>query len=326
MGWGKGVYKPTSKDSFFRKSCRKITASCDHWFVRSFLKPVFFILPPSLVTMVVSKSNLKQELTSILGADISSFLTQSSLLVLIGAYLYVVILKSLFSGIDYYSKPERELSRDDILVVLKAIGIVVGDKMKRFSNHAKDTVSKTTVNRGDIFLELTQPRQQIDLLVSALRTSIDWIDQTNAFFRVGLLVIKNNEPVEWAYFDPAERPPRTLPKDLSHPGSTVMKAIKAKSPILVEDIAKELKIKNKDKRRFLKCNTTEDEDGAQLCYPIIHPATGVIEYMITIAGDKKLCLEEKHLPLYVWLIEHFAMRISLEHSLLLIKEKTNEQE
>jgi len=281
-------------------------------------------LPPTLITTAATKSNLKQELEAILSPEISQFLSQSSLLVLIGAYVYIVVLKSIYSAIEHYSKPEREINRDDILVLLKSIGIVVGDKMKRFSNLAKANISKTTINPQQIFFELTKPEQQINLLISALRTSIERIDQTNSFFRVGLLLIKNDEPYEWAYFDPAERPPRTTAEELSHPGSTVMRSIKAKSPVLVEDIARELKLKNKEKRRFLKYNTVDGEEGSQLCYPIIHPATNKVEYVITIAGNKKLCLEEKHLPLYTWLIDHFAMRVSLEHSLLLLKEKANE--
>jgi hypothetical protein len=194
----------------------------------------------------------------------------------------------------------------------------------RFSKLAKANISKTTINPQEIFSELTKPEQQISLLISALKACIECIDQTNSFFRVGLLLIKNDEPYEWACFDPAGRPPRTPAGDLSHPGSTVMQSIKTKTPVLVEDIAKELKIKNKDNRRFLKFNTAAGEDGSQLCYPIIHPATGKVAYVITVAGDKKLCLAEKHLPLYTWLIDHFAMRISLEHSLLLIKEKAYE--
>lgn len=318
------MHKPTSNDSFIRKSCRKITESCEHWFVKGFLKPVFFILPPSLITNVATKNNLAQQLEKILNPEISQFLSQSSLILFIGAYLYIVVLKGIYSAIEHYSKPEREINRDDILVILKSIGIVVGDKMKRFSNKARSITSNTTINPQQIFFELTQPEQQISLLISALRTSIEHIDQTNSFFRVGLLLIKNDEPYEWAFFDPAERPPRTTAVELSHPGSTVMRSIKAKSPILVEDIAKELNIKNKEKRRFLKCYTLEGEDGSQLCYPIIHPATNKVEYVITIAGNKRLSLEEKHLPLYTWLIDHYAMRVSLEHSLLLIKEKANE--
>ena len=318
------MHKPTSNDSFFRKSCRKITESCNHWFVRNFLRPVFFILPPSLITHAATKNNLTPQLEKLLTPEISQFLSQSSLFVLIGAFLYVAILRSIYSAIEHYSKPEREINRDDILVILTSIGLVVGDKMKRFSDQAKAAISKTILNPDQIFFELTHPEQQINLLIAALKTSIERIDQTDSFFRVGLILIKNDMPYEWACFVPAERPPRTTAVELSPPGSTVMRSIKAKSPILVEDIAKELKLKNKDKRRFLKCNTVEGEEGSQLCYPIIHPATNKVEYVITIAGNKKLCLEEKHLPLYTWLIDHFAMRVSLEHSLLLIKEKANE--
>ena len=318
------MHKPTSNDSCFRKSCRKITDSCEHWLVKSFLRPIFFILPPSLITSLATKNNLNQYLEKVLNSETSKFISESSLLVIIGSFLYVVVLRSIYSAIEHYSKPEREINRDDILFLLKSIGIVVGDKMKRFSTLAKANISKTTINPQQIFFELTLPEQQISLLISALKATIEHIDQTNSFFRVGLLLIKDDKPHAWAYFDPAERPPRTDAKDLSNPRSTVMQSIKAKTPVLVEDIAKELKIKNKENRRFLKFNTVDGEDGSQLCYPIIHPATGKVVYVITVAGDKKLCLAEKYLPLYTWLIDHFAMRISLEHSLLLIKEKACE--
>lgn len=318
------MHKPTSNNSFFRKSCRKISDLCNHWFAKNFLRPVFFVLPPTFVTSAATKNNLKQELEVVLNPEISQYLSQSSLLVIAGAFIYVAILKSIYSAIEHYSKPEREINRDDILFLLNAIGIVVGDKMIRFSDQAKASISRTTINPQQIFFEITKPEQQINLLITALRTCFEHIDQTDSYFRVGLLLIKDDKPHDWACFAPAERPPRTTATELSHPGSTVMRSIQAKTPILVEDIAKELKIKNKDNRRFLKCNTREGEDGSQLCYPIIHPATNKIEYVITIAGDKKLCLEEKHLPLYKWLIDHFAMRVSLEHSLLLIKGKANE--
>jgi hypothetical protein len=275
-------------------------------------------LPPSVVTWIVSKNNLTQQLDGILYPKLIEFLSQSSLAVLIGAYLYLVVLKSIYSLIKHYSKPEREINRDDILVILNTIGVVVGDKMKRFSD-----LAKSEVDPNQIFFELTKPEQQINLLIAALKSTIENIDQTNSFIRVGLLLVKNDKPYEWACFFPAERPPRTSPDELSKPTSTVMRSIKAKAPVLVEDIAKELKIKTKDKRRYIKFNTQDGEDGSQLCYPIIHPATKNIEYVITITGNTKLFLEEKHLPLYTWLIDHFAMRVSLEHSLLIIKEKAD---
>jgi hypothetical protein len=317
------VHKPTSCDSIFQKLCKKITDSCGHWFVKSFLKPVFFILPPTIITNLATKNNLTQQLGSVLNPQISQLLSQSSLFLFIGAYLYLVILKSIYSAIEHYSKPEREINRNDILFLLTSIGVVVGDKMKRFSDKAKEISTRDVINSQQIFFEITQPEQQISLLITALKNSIEYIDQTDSFFRVGLLMVQDDKPYEWACFTPAQRPPRTAASELSHPRTTVMLSIKAKTPILVEDIAKELKIRNKDKRRFLKCNTTEGEEGSQLCYPIIHPATGKVEYVITIAGNKRLCLEEKHLPLYTWLIDHFAMRVSLEHSLLLIKKNAS---
>ena len=90
------MYKPTSNDSLFRKFCRKITEICEHWFVKTLLKPVFFILPPSLVTWAATKSNIKQDLDTILSSGVSQFLTQSSLVVLVGAYIYMLFYSKVF--------------------------------------------------------------------------------------------------------------------------------------------------------------------------------------------------------------------------------------
>lgn len=316
--------KPVSRDTKARLYCRNFVAFANHWFISSFVRPIFFLLPPSILTWAATRSGIRTDLESLLGPKVGALLSQSGLLILVVAYLYVAIMKSIFSGIEHYSRPEKEVGRDEVNAILRSVNVVVGDKMKRFSVQAKSVLDKPHIDARTIFENITQPTQQIGLLVSALRGAFEFIDQSGALFRVGLLIITDGSPTEWAHFDPAERPPRTPANDLGHPGSTVMHAIRAKAPVVVEDIAKELNKKTKDKRRYLKCNTREGEDGAQLCYPIIHPATGRVEYVITIAGDKKCCLLERHLALYEWIIEHYALRIALEHSLLILKGKSRE--
>jgi hypothetical protein len=89
-------------------------------------------LPPSLITTAATKNNLKQPLEAILNPEISQLLSQSSLLLFIGAYFYVVVLKSIYSAIEHYSKPEREINRDDILALLKSINMAMSSIIMEF--------------------------------------------------------------------------------------------------------------------------------------------------------------------------------------------------
>lgn len=124
-------------------------------------------------------------------------------------------------------------------------------------------------------------------------------------------------------FEPGAHPPRTQAKNLASPSSTVSHAIKKKSIVIVDNIQNELSKPNKKERQFLKSNTQPTDQGSQICYPIVHASTGVIEYVLTIAGNKKNCFLSKHAELYAWIIGIFTTRISLEHSLLILKEKAN---
>lgn len=135
-------------------------------------------MPPSVVTWIVSRSNLAQQIGGLLNQELIEFLSKSSLAVLIGAYLYLIVLKSIISFIKHYAKPEREINRDDILGLLYTINEVVGDKMKRFTD-----LAKLEVDPNHIFFELTKPEQQINLLMAALKATFEHIDQTNSFIR-----------------------------------------------------------------------------------------------------------------------------------------------
>ncbi|HFD31104.1 MAG TPA: hypothetical protein ENJ28_00120 [Gammaproteobacteria bacterium] len=315
---------PVVGDNFVKKLCRGTVTFCESWSIKFLARPILFILPPTLVTLAATKTNIKDQVVDIFGQDVGSFINSSALLVVIGTFLYVVFMRALYAGISAYSKPARNIEVNELLAILKAINLVVGDKCKRMSDEAKKILSKTTVCPATTFTNITRPDQQIPLLIAGIKSVFEYMDQANTIFRIGLLRIIDNKPTEWIAFEPASNPPRTPAQNLSVPSSTVMHSIKNKSIITIQDIQSELSKRNKDKRRFVKSNTQPNDQGSQLCYPIVHPATGNVEYVITIAGNKKDCLIEKHTELYAWVIEHFSLRISLEHSLLVMKEKSNE--
>lgn len=320
------MQKPVSGEGAKTKICKKIVDFCEYWFIKNVIRPIFFLMPPMLITNIVMKQELKNKISTILGHPVGDFINDSAFLILVGAYLYVIAIKAIYAWISHSSKPEKELSRDDILAILKAINTVVSDKAKRMTAYARMHINSKDISPEEVFMTITKPDQQLSLLVVAIKGVFEFLDSSNASYRIGLLSVnrQTNKPQSWLYFEPTEVPPRTSPKTLSAPSSTVSHAIKNKSIVVVEDIAKELQKKSKDERRYVQGSSKPSDQGSQLCYPIIHPATGEIEYIITIAGDKTKCLEEKHAALYGWILEHFSLRIDLEHSLLLLKERADE--
>lgn len=320
------MHEPVIKDSMGKIACRKIVEVCESWFVKHIIRPIFFLLPPMILTMLAVRQGLQQEVVLLVGQAVGDFLNNSALLIIVGTYLYVVLMKAIYAAIRSYAKPARELEVGDLIALVKAIDIVVGDKTKRMANEAKALLGSNNICGQKTFQQITRPDQQIPLLISGLRSVFEYMDDVKTTFRVGLLKVDNNKPIDWYSFDPASLPPRTQASALKAPTSTVSQCIKSRSIVVVNDVQKELEKKNKKDRRFMRGNLQDSEEGSQLCYPIIHSATGSVEYVITVAGNRSECLKEKHSELYAWIINHFAVRVCMEHSLLIMKGKANEPE
>jgi len=318
------MHEPVVHNNIVKRGCKKVVEIFDTWFVKYIIRPVFFLLPPSLLTMMAVRKGLQSEVITLVGKPIGEFLNHSALLIIVGTFLYMVLMKAIYAGIENYARPSRELEVGDLIALVRAIDIVVGDKTKRMSHEAKLIALKSDICGKETFNQITRPDQQIPLLITGLKNVFEYMDKLKTDFRVGLLKIEKNKPIDWYSFEPASFPPRTEAKALGATASTVSQCIKTKSIIVVDDIQKELSKKTKKERRFIKGSTQDSDNGSQLCYPLIHPATGKIEYVITIAGNRSGCLKEKHIELYDWIIKHFAVRVSLEHSLLIMKEKANE--
>ena len=317
------MQQPVVGDNWAKSLARKFIKFSESWLIKTLIRPSVFLLPPTLLTAAATRQGIATELQKLLPEQVANFIDQSALLILVGAYIYIVLIKAIYALIKDYSKPSRELSVSDILAINKALEIVVTDKYKRMSEEAKLANKQPNICAAQTFSKITKPEQQIALLIASIKRVFEHLDENNTLFRVGLLRVSNSKPTDWVAFEPISHPPRTEPQQLSAPSSTVSAAIKRKSIVVIEDIQNELSKSNKDKRNFLEGNTQKGDQGSQICYPIVHASTGKIEYVITIAGNKKACLTSKHAELYSWILEQFALRISLEHSLLILKEKSD---
>lgn len=312
---------PVSKSGNFKRLCRWLTQKAEWWVNKHLVAPLLLSSMPSIVMLILVRDQYRSQVESELGFTFSN---HALLLTAIFSFLWPVLLRAIWAFVEAKSVPERELTRDDLLLVLSAVGMVIGDKLDRFAAEVKrQQLIGPRTSGADIFHRITQPDAQVRALVNGVHAIFSALD-TSTRFRVGLLHIINDRPVRWDQYFPAGRVARTTPEDLSVPSSTVMRCIHRKRTVVVDDIQRELGKKKKEDRSYVKCNTDENEEGCQLCYPIFDKPTAQVRFVLTIAGSRKEALCDRLTPIYDWILEQFSMRIQLEACLSTLKETIHE--
>lgn len=284
---------------------------------------LLFILPPALLSYAVTETSVYNELSEITPI-FAPYIQRSAIMTLVFCYVYVSAAKWSYRWLRNYAESVDEIDRTDVISILDVLNEVVSDKSKRMAAFAKQCQSAKMVCSENAFQTITQPTTQIAIMARAIRSVFTTIDRTGAFFKVGIMAIENGKAHDWAAWEPQSDPPITLLNTLRHETSSISRAIQSGKMVIVEDIQKELK-KNKAERKYVKGNTQAGEGGGQICFPVAHPVNREIVYVITIAGNRRTCFQESFEPIYTWILRQFATRISLEHSLHIIKERANER-
>ncbi len=310
------IHSPVSRDGWARRICKWVVKAADGWFVKFFLTPLLVTALPGLIVLAITRDQFKQQVEGIIGAGN----LPSSLWIIVGLTLCPIAVKALWAFVEKYSNPERALVLDDVLLLLEAVRTVVGEKLDRFTAEAKKAKRNPT-SSGEIFASITQPEVQIRALVKAAHAIFNALDVSTTF-RVGLLKVDGGRPSDWVAYFPNGKVARTTAEALQAPTSTVMRAIKKKTTIVVDDIQKELVKASKNDRNYIR-GASGDDPGSQLCYPIIDTVTREVCYVLTIAGGKAGSLKASRQPIYEWLIEQLATRIQLEHCLVQLVESSH---
>lgn len=309
-------------DNKRKKACRAIINYSKKWWVKFLVVPILFIGPLSALNFILSKNEIGAKILAFLPKDFADFISHSSIVILAALWLLVTLFRAVLALIEEYSLPERALKIDDLVAILSAVQIAVDGKCVRFHETVKSHKDQDKTDPSNIFLTITKPDQQLALITKAIHTVFTEI-YSDVNFRVGLIRVINNQSIDWTCFAPTTSPPVTEARDLNAPTSTVAACIKEKGIVIVGDIQKELKKKTKNDRKFVKFNFKDGKNGSQLCCPVFHPVTREIEYVVTVQSDKEKTFTDRHHALYQWILEHFTLRISLEHSLLILREKSN---
>lgn len=312
------MIKPEFRTSRVAKICFKLSNAFDHWVFKFIISPIFFIIPASILLKILSSSQLCTEFERVIGPAASKYLKESYLLAVFIVYGLLQGFKHINNIINHLSKPNSELNREDILSIINSINNIVASKKDRFLNETKQAVRENW-DKTKIFERITQPEQQIALLIHGIKAVFDYLLKDEVDFRVGLMAVKDGRLVDWFAFAPTSHPPRTSVETLSSPSSTLMRSISTKGIVIVSDIKNELDKESKEIRNFVKGSIQPHEDGSILALPIYCPNVRKPVYVLSILGKKRNCLEEKHRELYRWILNHYIDRLILEHHLLLLK-------
>jgi|26BtaG_2_1085354.scaffolds.fasta_scaffold06363_3 hypothetical protein len=296
------------------KIFRKCLAILDTWYFTAV--KIALIALYSVIVAAYSNIKLEQEIRG--KTDFSDWLMSHPLAVILSAAIIAIIYQAIYKLLINYSKSIYDKSEVAITLVT-ALERPVGKKRERFAEEVDNFLrlksSKYTTNK--VFKAITKPEEQSKLILEALedffRHAYEELD-----FKVGLMAIKDDEVDDWKYFLPRNSPPRTSLEDLRRKESTISRCISSMQTEIIPDVKKEI-TKQKNgvtiDTRYVKGATSDKEDWSQICYPIISVTTKKVIYVITIAASQKNFFKQSERKNFEWVLEKFAIRLALEHSL-----------
>lgn len=291
----------------------------DDW--RFTIVKIVLISVYGLILIGYSTSRIADEISKLF---FGSFLMDNPILIISTATIVAILYQALYK----FLKAKTKSKNDKGMVaagLLAALERPVNKKRERFAKEVDNFVrSKTTkYTTNNVFKAITKPEDQSKLILEALELFFKHTYE-DIEFKIGLMSIKNNSVDTWKYFLPLNRPPRTSLDELRRPESTISRCIKSMQIEIVQDVRKEISKQQQgvnDATCYVKGATSETEDWSQLCYPLISVTTKEVIYVITIAASQKKFFKNNEKKHFEWVLERFAIRLALEHSLECLLEK-----
>ncbi len=315
---------------------RKLSFIIEIWWVKYFFIPIFETIPPALLLFAIDHNSAANATEAVEKAKVVGEATASteqyftSTLELIAEHpfetaalvaLYLILFNGVISAIRSKGVDEEEIDSIGLLKLFEVLEEIVGVKSRRFGGHLKDLEESSENDSHDggvTFDTITKPKQQIAVIAKGLHAFFDAIDKEGVAFRVSVIEIEDNKPMGYFWWCPDSSPPTTAIDALQSPESSISACISSRNIIIIPDVQAEAD--RGENRHYVPADGAGDEEGSLVCYPIIHQYTDTIPYAITIVADKRNYFTTERKKLYKWVFKHFAVRMSLEHSLLVLKK------
>lgn len=226
----------------------------------------------------------------------------------------------LLAGFTTFTKHAKETQRaaasptGNLVYLLTMLDQIVGEKVKRIHAVRSGTQNGTTV------AEILSPKSQIDVIVMRIQAYFLGIfpEEHENGLQVAVTlaemgpkgVVERILAYQPGYMHPLD------PEDLKEPDICFNRAIEGGHKlIIVEDIAKEIKKKEK-KRYYREIPGSSTNFGCCLCYPFSRVGRSPLVICVWLSHSKLLKRAESE----KWrrILERFANRIVLESDLLLL--------
>ena len=141
---------------------------------------------------------------------------------------------------------------------------------------------------------------------------------TRTHFKVRLYTVVDWQVSTLMHFAPDNCPPETDVAILKNPNSAISHALRKRRLFIIQDIRAEAK--KRSGRRYVPSHVdSADEGGSLICYPVYHVASKTVPYILTISADNDY-FHLSNKEFYDWVLGQFALRLNLEHTLLLLRE------
>lgn len=208
-----------------------------------------------------------------------------------------------------------------LMTLFHLIDNVVGNKSERFANFA----ATYKPNGKDVFLEITKPELQIDLLIKAVYSFFESIKTSeDDEVRVCLVEMGPKHAKSFMFYEPKDQDPAEDIKAYQNDRCGFTVAKQNKNLLIIEDIQKELKKRRTFDRRYIEVKG-DPNSGSIIIFPIRHRGLKEISYCISIYNSQPNYFKKSYREFYNKIMRVFAKRIELEHSLKLIKGKKHEK-
>ena len=284
--------------------------------IRLLLLPILYALPVFIVNSSFSNSELAKTLTANLGI-FGKLIVEQQIWIIIASFVLYALITYFYSFIreiaDYQEDPPPDLSKQHAISIIQTLEIIVQTKYKRFI----DTL-KTNISAHEIFNTITQPNLQKDIIIQAIKSHLE-IQFPNTLIKVGLMKIENKLCVQWENYLPTHIGPKTPINILNSKTSCIKRSIESKTLIIVQNTLDEVN-KSSGSRSYINGMTPQTESGSQICFPILHPTSNEVIYILTVSCNKPNSFRTEDLEFYQWLLGVFTQRLLLEISLDILKQ------
>ncbi len=279
-------------------------------------------MPTYFIALYFQNSAFNDSIKKVFPDALTSAIDGEILFICVVVFLFIFLSQALFAYIEEKIQKEDTELANMFSFLLEILEQPVAVKAQRFAEVSQDLVNnETAFTREQVFEKITQPEAQIKLICKSVYEFFCQLCPDTTF-RVRLIEIIDNKPADWFHWEPYSRHPITKMSSLQGSTSTISECLRTRRPVLIPDIRKECE-KPETERKFILPDEKTDELGSLFCYPIVHNHTDSIPYVLCVSTNKP-SLKKEYMELYLMYMEKFLLRISLEHSLLTIKEVTSD--